>query len=455
MLTTLGFKTGGFIDEERSPQLGPYMDGAHYVLVSVMILYASKIDSEYAGLDESPVHLAILFPLIAFPPAPSLLIDVINHWATLHVGCANLNFSAALAHHNRMHQHSLASWPITITPRGVVKAVGSLRWVFYRHHWFLAAHLHLLAAHLHLLAAHLHLLAAHLHVLAAHLRLLVAHLHLLAAHLHLLAAHLHLLAAHLHLLAAHLHLLAAHLHLLAAHLHLLVAHLHLLAAHLHVLAAHLHLLVAHLHLLAAHLHLLAAHLHLLAAHLHLLAAHLHLLAAHLHLLAAHLHLLVAHLHLLAAHLHLLAAHLHLLVAHLHLLVAHLHLLAAHLHLLCTWGGHVVFPPFPLFPFPFLPSHTIPFLFSPFRYHAPTSPPSATMLPRLTGLPAQPASGETSGSKWQGDGEWCKGMMSAMAYALFVQPKFSFLCTCFPISLHPPNPLNITFPISSSPPLLAA
>ncbi|CAI5951393.1 unnamed protein product, partial [Closterium sp. NIES-64] len=29
-----------------------------------------------------------------------------------------------------------------------------------------------------------------------------------------------------------------------------------------------------------------------------------------------------------------------------------------------------------------------------------------------GLPAQPASGETSGSKWQGDDEWCKGMHDA-------------------------------------------
>ncbi|CAI7875533.1 unnamed protein product [Closterium sp. NIES-54] len=45
--------------------------------------------------------------------------DLGNYWATLHVGCANLNFSASFTHHfNRTHQHSLASWPITITPRG-------------------------------------------------------------------------------------------------------------------------------------------------------------------------------------------------------------------------------------------------------------------------------------------------------------------------------------------------
>ncbi|CAI5967852.1 unnamed protein product, partial [Closterium sp. NIES-65] len=34
-----------------------------------------------------------------------------------------------------------------------------------------------------------------------------------------------------------------------------------------------------------------------------------------------------------------------------------------------------------------------------------------------GLPAQPASGETSGSKWQGDDEWCKGMVCLCSLAL--------------------------------------
>ncbi|GJP44518.1 hypothetical protein CLOM_g3906 [Closterium sp. NIES-68] len=44
--------------------------------------------------------------------------DIGEYWATLHVGCANLNFSSAFAHHfNQTQQHNLGSWPITVVPR--------------------------------------------------------------------------------------------------------------------------------------------------------------------------------------------------------------------------------------------------------------------------------------------------------------------------------------------------
>ncbi|CAI5529486.1 unnamed protein product [Closterium sp. Naga37s-1] len=85
--------------------------------------------------------------------------DLGNYWATLHVLCANLNFSASFTHHfNRTYQDSnlpcfphspslpptpqgnaaRGDWPDTpcngtsVPGRWVVKADGSLRWAFYR-----------------------------------------------------------------------------------------------------------------------------------------------------------------------------------------------------------------------------------------------------------------------------------------------------------------------------------
>ncbi|CAI6006796.1 unnamed protein product [Closterium sp. NIES-65] len=44
--------------------------------------------------------------------------DIGEYWATLNVGCANLNFSAASLHHlHSTQQNTLTSWPITIHPR--------------------------------------------------------------------------------------------------------------------------------------------------------------------------------------------------------------------------------------------------------------------------------------------------------------------------------------------------
>ncbi|GJP53826.1 hypothetical protein CLOM_g12959 [Closterium sp. NIES-68] len=44
--------------------------------------------------------------------------DIGEYWATLNVGCANLNFSAASKHHlTSTYHNSLTSWPISIHPR--------------------------------------------------------------------------------------------------------------------------------------------------------------------------------------------------------------------------------------------------------------------------------------------------------------------------------------------------
>ncbi|CAI5511807.1 unnamed protein product [Closterium sp. Naga37s-1] len=143
MLTALGIKTGDYASPTPSGVIPNIRFAPNAFLPRLRI---SPLVSPMLSPLASPMLRSLLPPCFPNPPPPqgdaargvrqSQPLSSLSHAgpiptlpphtfspppirATLHVGCANLNFSASFAHHfNRTHQHSLASWPITITPRG-------------------------------------------------------------------------------------------------------------------------------------------------------------------------------------------------------------------------------------------------------------------------------------------------------------------------------------------------
>ncbi|CAI7752581.1 unnamed protein product [Closterium sp. NIES-54] len=89
-------------------------------------MLATILVSSFGMLQLSLCAQSLFTVLISGAHSPSPSSSSPLSRVTLHVGCANLNFSKTFADHfNRMQQHSLASWPITTTPRG--EALGITR----------------------------------------------------------------------------------------------------------------------------------------------------------------------------------------------------------------------------------------------------------------------------------------------------------------------------------------